>query len=260
MKPLIIANWKCNPTTLAEAKRLFNLVRRGAAAIKKTEVVICPPFLYISNLLDAKQTPRRVASQSSNLKFGAQDCFWEQKGAYTGEVSPKQLSNLGIKYVIVGHSERRRFLAETDEIINRKLKAVLETRLAPILCIGETKEEREKEKTEAILKKQIELALKKVSGFKFQASKFVIAYEPVWAIGTGNPCDIDEAQKMGLLIRKIISKIYNRKISQNIKILYGGSVNSKNAGGYVREARLHGLLVGGASLDAKEFIEILKSV
>jgi len=266
MKPLIIANWKCNPTTLAEAKRLFNLVKKGVAGIRKAEVVICPPFIYLSVLgasAFAKGYGRRrfiALATERGLAFGSQDCFWEKSGAFTGEISPIMLKNLGVKYVIIGHSERRCILAETDEMINKKLKTVLEIRLSPILCIGETQKQRDRGETEKILREQIEGALKSVSKFKVQSSKFCIAYEPVWAIGTGNPCDVDEAQKMSLLIRKIISKIYNRKISQNIRILYGGSVTSKNGGDYVKEAGLNGLLVGGASLDAKEFIGIVKSV
>jgi triosephosphate isomerase len=249
MEPLIVANWKMNPTTIAEAKRLFNLVKNGIKKIKKAEVVVCSPFLYVSNL----------RAQNANLKLGGQNCFWEKEGAYTGEVSPKQLSNLGCKYVIIGHSERRKYFTETDEVVNRKLKATLKTKLTPILCIGETEKQREQGKTETILKKQLEGALKGISSFKIQGSRFCIAYEPVWAIGTGNPCDIEEAQKMGLLIRKIVSGLCSSTISKKIRILYGGSVNSKNAAGYIKEAGFQGLLVGGASLSAKEFVQIVKN-
>ena len=134
----------------------------------------------------------------------------------------------------------------------------MEAKLTPILCIGETQKEREQEKTESVLKNQIISALSGVSAARF--SKVVIAYEPIWAIGTGNPCSVEEAQKMGLLIRKIISEIYNQKIAKSLRILYGGSVDSKNSEGYIKEARLQGLLVGGASLDAKEFIRIVRSI
>lgn len=255
MKPLIVANWKMNPQTLKEAEWLFNLVKRGVAGIKKAEVVICPPLLYLFPLAE-----RFVIRRNIKIGVGAQDVFWEEKGAFTGEISPPMLKNLGVKYVIIGHSERRRHLSETDEMINKKIKAVLRAKLTPILCIGETQEEKEKGETENILQNQITCALRNVSGFSLQNLRFIIAYEPVWAIGTGNPCDTEEAQKMSLLIRKIISKIYSHKLTQNIKILYGGSVNSKNAGGYVKEAGLQGLLVGGASLDAQEFVGIVKSV
>jgi len=250
MKPLIVANWKMNPKSLAEAKRLFNLVKKGVKNIKKAEVVICPPFLYILNL----------KSEILNLKLGSQDCFWEKEGAYTGEISPAMLKDAGCQYVIVGHSERRNYFAETDEMINKKLKAVIGAKMSPILCIGESRKQREKGEAPEVLKKQIEVALEKVSSFKFQNSKVCVAYEPIWAIGTGKPCDAEEAQKMGLLIRKIISKIYNQTISKKIRILYGGSVNSKNAADYIKEACLQGLLVGGASLKAKEFVKIVKEV
>ena len=242
MKPIIVANWKMNPLTLVEAKKLFLGVKKGIS--KKAEVVVCPPFIFLSAL--------------SGLKLGGQNCFWEEKGAFTGEVSAKMLKNLGCQYVILGHSERRRYFQETDETINKKLKAAIEAKLIPIFCVGETKEEREQDKTEEVLKKQIIGGLEGISNSKF--SNGIIAYEPVWAIGTGNPCDTNEAQTMNLVIRKILGGIYNSSFSRKIPILYGGSVNSKNAEGYIKEAGFEGLLVGGASLDAKEFIKITKSV
>lgn len=234
VKPLIVANWKMNPPSQAEAKNLFDSVKRGIKNIKKAEVVICPPFIFLPILKTE----------------GAQDMFWEQKGAYTGEISPSMLKDFECKYVIIGHSERRKYFGETDEMINKKLKAALREKINPILCIGETKEEREQGMTESVLKRQLACGLEDISKTRFP--QIVFAYEPIWAIGTGKACDVEEAQKMGLLIRKIISK--------NARVLYGGSVNSKNAGGYIKEAGLQGLLVGGASLDAKEFIKIIKSV
>lgn len=248
MRPLIVANWKMNPQTLAEAKQLFDSVLLGVKNISKAEVVICPPFTDLT------------VGRLTALKLGGQNCFWEKEGAYTGEVSPVMLKDLGCQYVIIGHSERRRYFKETDEIVNKKLKAALDTKLTPILCIGETEEEREEGEVQEVLKKQIGFDLKGVSSSKLQASGLCIAYEPIWAIGTGNPCDTEEAQKMGLLIRKIISGLYSRAISKNLRILYGGSVNSKNAAGYIKEAGFQGLLVGGASLKAREFIEIIKRV
>jgi len=253
MKPLIVANWKCNPTTLKGAKLLFGSVKKGVKNIKRAEVVICPPFVYLP-VLGASA----FAKGYGGLTFGSQDCFWEKSGAFTGETSPIMLKDIGCQYVIIGHSERRRYFGETDEMINKKIKAALKAKLKPIFCIGETEEEREKGETPEILKSQIEKGLNKIS--KKEIKNIVIAYEPVWAIGTGKPCDIDEAQKMGLLIRKIIAKFYSRSISENLPILYGGSVDSKNAAGYVKEAQLQGLLVGGASLDPKEFIKLVKDV
>ena len=246
MKPLIVANWKCNPTTIKEAKELFDSVKKGIKNIKKAEVVICPPFLYLKELKE----PSSLKKRNSVPLVGAQNCFWEQKGAYTGEISPSMLRDFECKYVIIGHSERRKYFGETDKMINKKLKAALREKINPILCIGETKEEREQGMTESVLKRQLACGLEDISKTRFP--QIVFAYEPIWAIGTGKACDVEEAQKMGLLIRKIISK--------NARVLYGGSVNSKNAVEYIKEAGLGGLLVGGASLDAKEFIKIVKSV
>lgn len=251
MKNLIIGNWKCNPTTLKESRQLFDSVRKGAKNIKKSEVVICPPYarFLIFNFKFLK-----------NIKIGAQNCFWEECGAYTGEVSAAMLKDIGCEYVIVGHSERRKYFNETNEIVNKKLKAIIDAKLKPILCVGETQEQRNNGETEKVLEEQISEAVKNISSPKFCESGTCIAYEPVWAIGTGNPCDYEEAQKMGLLIRKIISEIYNRPASQRFRLIYGGSVKSENAAGYIKEAGLNGLLVGGASLDAKEFLGIIKSV
>ena len=247
MRPLIIANWKMNPQTEKEAKQLFDLVKKGIGKIKKTEVVICPPFVFLPN----------VKYQTSNVKLGAQNCFWEKEGAYTGEVSSIMLKSLGCQYIIVGHSERKKYFKETDETVNKKLKSILGAKLSPILCIGETQEQREQAKTDTVLKNQIISALKNISKSKFP--EITIAYEPIWAIGSGNSCNIEDAQKIGLLIKKIISNLSNIKIAEKIRILYGGSVNSKNAEGYIKEAGLNGLLIGGASLKAGEFVKIIKS-
>ncbi len=256
MKPLVIANWKMNPLTVSEAKCLFNSVKKGLRDFKKVEVVICPPFIYLP-ILGALSSARQKTG-GGKLVLGSQNCFWEQKGAYTGEISPDQLLDLACQYVIIGHSERRRYFQETDEIINKKLRAVIKAKMSPILCIGEAKKEREQGNTEKVLRNQLIFNLKGVSKAKF--SKIIIAYEPIWAIGTGKACGVEESQKIGLLIRKIITKLYSSPIAKKIRILYGGSVNSKNAAAYIKEAHLQGLLVGGASLNAKEFIEIIKVV
>jgi len=222
MKKLIIANWKCNPKTLAEAKRLFNNV-------KKTKAVICPPFVYLTEF---------------NYKFlGAQNCHWEESGPYTGEVSPKMLKDLGVKYVIIGHSERRTYFYETDETINKKLKAALGAGLIPVLCIGEKKGE----DANLVVENQLSHDLNGIS--EKDRDKIIIAYEPVWAIGTGDFCSKNKAKE----VLEFIKRKFNNKI------LYGGSVNSKITRDYT-EAGFDGLLVGGASLDVKEFINIVKNV
>ncbi len=210
-KILIVANWKMNPSSLAEARKLFNLENKGTRRFKRVEVVICPPFIYLP-VLKAK---------------GAQDCFWEEKGAFTGEVSAKMLKDFGVKYVILGHSERRKYQKETDETINKKIKAVISAGLKPILCVANLS--------------QLEKSSKDIS------EEIIVAYEPVFAIGTGKPCE-------PLMAKKMRDKIdYSR-------VLYGGSVNSQNARDYIEKAGFQGLLVGGASLNPAEFIKIIQSI
>ncbi len=251
MKPLIIANWKCNPITLTEAKELFNKIVKGVENIESVEVVICPPFTYISTFQHFN---------NPTIKLGSQDCFWEEKGAYTGEVSPKMLKDLGCEYVILGHSERRRNLGETDEMINKKVKAALSAGLLPILCIGETKEQRESGKTEDILKEQIELGMSGI--LPDQVSKITIAYEPVWAISGGDPYKTEELptpngiNKIFSLIKNIFSETYGDK--GLVKVIYGGSANAANSKSFLEVSE--GLLVGGASLKAEEFIKIIKNI
>jgi triosephosphate isomerase len=211
MKPLIVANWMCNPKTLKEAKFLFDSITNGVKNIE-AEVVICPPFIY--SFLKAN---------------GAQDAFWEDGGAYTGEISPSMLKNMGVQYVILGHSERRKYQNETNEMLAKKLKAVLAAGLKPILCIDKLSQ----------LPKTV-------------SSGLIVAYEPLFAIGTGKACEVREAREMRIKIAK--------KLGSNIPILYGGSVNSQNANNYVCQAGFRGLLVGGASLNPKEFIDIVKNV
>ncbi len=271
MKSIIIGNWKCNPTTLQEAKLIFNSVKKGIKNIKNVEVIICPPFVYLSVLRDASTFARQKASFGA-ISFGSQNCFWEEKGAFTGEISPRMLKDIGVKYVILGHSERRLHLGETDEMINKKIKLVLKAKLNPILCIGETGEERSQGRTQEVLKNQLISALSNISKSiiqkqssgesltSFGSAKFSIAYEPIWAIGTGKACETNEAQTMGLFIRKIIAQLYGGFISKKVQILYGGSINSKNALSYIKEARMQGLLVGGASLDHQEFIKLVENV
>jgi triosephosphate isomerase len=249
MKPkLIVANWKMNPQSLNEAKKLFNSVKnwikRNSDILQNVRIIICPPFVYLSNIASSN-----FQYQTSNISLGAQDLFWEEKGAFTGEISPRMLKNLGVEYVIVGHSERRKILGESDEMINKKLKAAIKSKLKPIFCIGETEKERKSDKTFQVLKNQIKKALKSTSNVKLQTSNLIIAYEPVWAIGTGNPCKPEDAKEVLLFLRKILK----------FPILYGGSVNSKIAKDYIKFG-FDGLLVGGASLNSKEFIEIIKSI
>lgn len=219
-----------NPQTIAEAKRLFNSVKEGIKNIKNVEIVICPPFVYLSALKS------EITGFSSAISFGGQSCFWEEKGAFTGEVSPKMLKDVGCRYVIIGHSERRRYQKETDEMVNKKIKAALKNDLKPILCVETVS--------------QVKKGLKGILGEDLK--NIVIAYEPVFAIGTGKPCSPEKAEKM----RKAIKSAINT----DLPILYGGSVNSQNARDYIEKAGFQGLLVGGASLNPEEFIKIVKNV
>lgn len=243
MKTLIVANWKMNPSSQKEAKAIFGGIKKGISRIKNSEVIVCPPFLYLALL--------------NGLTLGAQNVYAEEKGAFTGEISAAMLKDLGVKYVIIGHSERRKYFKEIDEIINKKIKKALEAGLKIIFCIGETAEERDAGKKSNILESQLKEGLKSI--LKDDAKKIIIAYEPVWSIGTGKNCSIDETMSSVLYIKKVLAGIYNRQTADNIRILYGGSVKSENSGAYIKEAGISGLLVGGASLNAQEFIKIARS-
>lgn len=248
MKPLIVANWKMNPSTLAEAKKLFDLVRKGIKNVKNSEVVICPPFVYLANL----------QLTTYNLKLGAQDCFWEGKGAFTGEISPSMLKNIGIKYVIIGHSERKKYQEETDEMINKKLKALLGAGLKPILCVGSKDRNQKKEFKE--IKIQLKNALSGIK--KPNPENIIITYEPVWAISTTKGRKIATSKKVkegASFIRNILIELFDKNFVHKIKIIYGGSVDSKNVRGFLKEAQMAGVLVGAASLNPQEFIKAVKN-
>ncbi len=235
MQTLIVANWKMNPNSQAEAKEIFDAVRDGVKGLK-SEVVICPPFVYLYASIFGQGI----------VSMGAQDVFFEDKGAFTGEISVGMLNDLKVEYVIIGHSERRRG-GETDEIISKKIKKALEAGLKVIFCIGETAKEREDGKKNEVLEKQIKLGLTGIDNFE----NINIAYEPVWAIGTGNNCSVEETKVSIDFIRKLVS--------ENTRVIYGGSVKSENSGAYIKQAGADGLLVGGASLNTEEFVKIVKS-
>ena len=207
----------------------------------KSEVVICPPNIYLSEL--------------KGLTLGAQNIYFEEKGAFTGEVSAKMAKDLGTEYVIIGHSERRKYFGETDEIVNKKIKSAISVELEQIFCIGETEEERNNNKQEEVVERQINKGLDGVA----DVQGMVIAYEPVWAIGTGKACSAEDAKKMKEFIVKVMKEIYGENEVSKVRVLYGGSVNSENSTGYLKDAGYNGLLVGGASLKADEFIKIVKS-
>jgi len=233
-----------NPESQKKAEQLFDNIQKSIKNTKNIEIVICPPFIYLD----------KFGSQTSKLKIGAQNCHYKESGAYTGEISPSMLKNLRCKYVIVGHSERRNYFKETDELINKKLLAIFKNRLKPILCIGEE----QKEQMITTIKNQLKIGLKNIN--KAKAQDLIIAYEPVWAIGTGNFCDPNDVVQANLFIKQILTKIYNRKLAEKIPILYGGSVNANNADSYIKIGKMNGVLIGGASLDSNEFISIIKKI
>lgn len=238
---VIIANFKMNPTSEKESEELFFAYKKEKENLVNVDLIVAPPFLYLKK------------AQEYNLKTAAQNCFYTNQGAYTGEISPLMLKNLGVRAVILGHSERKA-LGETEEIIAKKAKAVLEVGLIPIICVGETIEEREKKLVEEVIKEQ----LKRI--FEDQVKvieEVLIAYEPVWAIGTGNFCQAEEAQRIHELIRKFLLLDLQLKIT-HLKILYGGSVDSANIKDYLSQNDIDGALVGGASLKKEEFGKILK--
>lgn len=253
-KILIVANWKMNPTTRKEAEELLRTVEGGTPGRKNIEVVVCPPFVYISNI------KRKV----STVELGAQDCFYEQSGAYTGAVSPEMLKDVGCEYVIIGHSERKQYFGETDEIINKKVRAALKVGLKVILCVGEKARDsfdaggRWTHELDLTLKDQVLRALQDVKGS--QVENITIAYEPVWAIGTGKAATPDDVLSAKIFIRKILSGLHGRKKADSVKVLYGGSTSRKNAAEFITQGQADGLLVGGASLNAEEFISMIKNV
>ncbi|MDD5551857.1 MAG: triose-phosphate isomerase [Candidatus Pacebacteria bacterium] len=249
---IIVANWKMNPENIDGAKAILNSIRKEIKSKEGIEIIICPPSIYIEGL-----KKELIKQENLKLKLGGQNCFWEEKGAFTGEISPTMLRGMGCQYVILGHSERRKILEETDEIISKKLKTALKIGLKVVLCIGETEEDRKENLTFDVLRAQIENTIGLLSGR--HTTNIIIAYEPVWAIGTGKNCKSDEAMSILMYIKKELLKILSQNTVDRISFLYGGSVNGKNARNYI-EGGFEGLLVGGASLKPGEFIKIIDSL
>ncbi len=240
-----------NPVSFVEADSLIKIVKKGIKKSDNIDIIICPPAIYLSRI-----------KPNSSFDLGIQNIFWEDKGAYTGEISATMAKDLKIKHVVIGHSERRLCLRETDEMVNLKIQSATKNNLNPILCIGETLKEKQQDKTSEIITKQLEKALKNIAKSKIQSrglgTKFKIAYEPIWAIGTGITPTTDEIMSMELFIKKIISNLYDRPTAEKISILYGGSVNSQNALDFVDKTGMDGLLIGGASLNGSEFVRIVR--
>ena len=242
--PFVAANWKMN-TTAAEAERLVLEMLERLDSIEGVEKVLCPPFVSLVGL--------SMMLQSSSIRLGAQNMYFETKGAYTGEISPLMLREL-CEFVILGHSERRWYFKETDEMVNKKVEAALVNKLKPILCVGERLEENEAGKTEDVVSGQLKGALKGIE----PVSDLVIAYEPVWAIGTGKAATGKQATATIQFIRDVVAKVWNRSIAEDLRILYGGSVTGANVAEFISHPEIDGALVGGASLKTEEFVSIVE--
>lgn len=241
MSKLIVGNWKMNPSTFAEAEKIVRAASAAAqGAAGRVGVVLCPPFVWLTDLSHKKHP---------GLEFGAQDVFWEDNGAYTGEISPMMLRSSGAKYVILGHSERRR-LGETDEMIGKKLAAALRVRITPILCAGEPLTVRKKGTAAVIryVRGQLARAVRYIQ--PKPRRRIIVAYEPIWAIGTGIPCNTYEAERM---VRACAAYLAIKDKFDNVTGLYGGSVSARNAKSYLAAEYIDGLLVGGASIKSREF-------
>ena len=248
MRRLLIAgNWKMHKT-VQEAVELVRELKELVSDVKDRDILVCPPFtaLYaVSRELEG-----------SNIALGAQNMFYEEKGAFTGEISPLMVKDVGCSYVILGHSERRHIFGETDELINKKVLSAVNHGLIPILCVGETLQEREEGKTKDVIERQVKEGLKGLN----ETSEFVIAYEPVWAIGTGKTATPELAEKVHSFIREILAEMFGKEKADSIRILYGGSVKPENAAGLMSQPNIDGSLVGGASLKAESFAKIVKSI
>jgi len=248
-KKIVAANWKMNMTQ-AESAEFVRSLLLDLADIRDVEVVIVPPFTAIAKVTEALGTEQ-------DIKIGAQNMHWEKNGAFTGEISAALLRDLFVRYVVLGHSERRTLFGETDEIVNRKVRAAHEATLRPIVCIGETLEQRDKGKVEKVLSKQLHGSLAEVSAKELQET--VIAYEPIWAIGTGRNATPEQAQEAHAFIRKTLAEISDETTAERMRIQYGGSVKPANARELMSQADIDGALVGGASLEARSFAEIVKA-
>lgn len=245
-KPLMAGNWKMNKT-IPEAVAMVKELKGKIADVKDVDVLICPTFTAISALA--------TEAKGTNINIGAQDIFWEAKGAFTGEIAPNMLVDAGCTYVIIGHSERRQYFGETNETVNKKVKAALANNLIPVVCVGETLQEREADITFKVIESQVREGLKDLS--KEEAAKIVIAYEPVWAIGTGKTATPDQAQEVHSFIRKVYAEMYGTA-AQEVRILYGGSVKPENVSELMKKEDIDGGLVGGASLKADSFEALVK--
>jgi triosephosphate isomerase len=244
--PIIAGNWKMYNTE-SEALALISELKPLVAKASNREIVVAPVFTALGSV--------GKALKGSNIKLSGQNLYWEEKGAFTGEISPAMLKDVGCEYVIIGHSERRQYFGETDGTVNKKIFAAVKFALTPIICIGETLQEREKGQTFTVLERQVREGSKNIT--KEQIAKMVIAYEPVWAIGTGKTATKEQAEDAHIFIRKTISSMFGNQAADEVRILYGGSVKPENIRELMEQLNIDGALVGGASLKADSFAKIV---
>ncbi len=247
-KKVIAGNWKMN-LDLKESVALISEIKNGLEKIDNIEVIVCPPFTSLETA--------KTLLVNSGIFLGAQNMYFEENGAFTGEISASMLKSVGCQYVIIGHSERRTIFKETDEVINKKLKKAIEHGLKPIFCVGESLDEREKNLTTKIVERQIQIGLKEIP--QSDLKSIIIAYEPVWAIGTGRTATPDQAQEVHKFIRDLIKDLYDKATADKIIIQYGGSVKPENSGELLSRQDIDGALVGGACLKSASFLDIIKS-
>lgn len=247
-KPIIAGNWKLN-NTVSEAVELTTTLKELVNNTSEVEIIVAPTFTALAAVYDV--------IEDSNISLAAQDVYWENSGAFTGEVSAPMLKDVGCEYVIIGHSERRQYFNETNESVNLKVKAALSNDLKPIICVGEQLEDREAGNTEKVIENHVSGGIRDISAEDVLTC--VIAYEPVWAIGTGKTATPEQAQEVHAYIRHLISDAYNAEVASQVRIQYGGSVKPENASELMTQSDVDGALVGGASLQAEAFAQIVKS-
>ena len=246
-KPLVAGNWKLNKL-VGEAVEMAGALKPLVAGVTGADIVVCPVFTSLFAVGEALK--------DSNIELGAQNCYTKESGAFTGEISPQMLADVGCSWVIIGHSERRQYFGETDELLNEKLKFALSAGLKVMFCIGETLEEREAGKMEDILSREITRGLQGLSGADF--AKVAVAYEPIWAIGTGVTATPDQAEEAHAFVRSLVSGQFGQAVADKLRIQYGGSVKPSNAAELIAKPNVDGFLVGGASLEAQSFAGIVK--
>lgn len=246
-KPIIAGNWKMH-NTINESVRLVSALAPLVKSVKDKDVVVCPPATTLAVITST--------FRGKNIQVGAQNVHWADKGAFTGEISAAMLKELGVRYAIIGHSERREYFGETDEYVNKRAKNALAAGIIPIICVGESLATREKGTYLRFVSKQVRLAIEGIS--PEQAAKIVIAYEPVWAIGTGKTASAEEAEEVCAHIRKTVARLVSKTAAEKMRIQYGGSVKPETMKGFMEQADIDGALVGGASLKAADFAKIVK--